>query len=44
MTPKIIIVCAWCSTSAAWTKALTDAGFIVSHGICPDCAAKWSDL
>jgi hypothetical protein len=36
------IVCAWCADAAVAEKRAASSGLVVSHGICPECAARQS--
>jgi len=36
----LVTVCAWCVDSKEKTAVAIAAGFVVSHGLCPACAAK----
>lgn len=36
----IVVVCGWCPDKDAKTKKALDAGFRVSHGMCPDCTER----
>jgi hypothetical protein len=39
LTPTITI-CAWCPHPRARTQQAQAAGHVVSHGLCPACAAR----
>lgn len=39
---KVAIVCAWCPDLKIAEKRARAAGLLVSHGICPECAARQS--
>lgn len=40
MNAQLVTVCAWCPDKAARDAAAAEAGHDVTHGICPDCAAR----
>jgi hypothetical protein len=44
VTPTLVVVCAWCPTAQVDTAKAHALGQVVSHGLCPVCAAKLEQL
>lgn len=39
---KMAVVCAWCPDKAAGDDWAESRGYEITHGICPECRAKYN--